>query len=141
MNRAEGVNAKTIQKNMGFKLVFSVLFICFAICIPFLSAQQGETAGGREQEPGGQQAPDFSNQELERFARVESKVDELLKQYARSLGGVDEPDKSRKLQDKYLQRMLDAIRGQGLSIEKYNKINQAAQTNPELRKKIDKMAD
>ncbi len=136
------MNAKTIQKkSVGFKLAFLLLFICFAVCIPVLSAQQEERAGEREQNLRGQPPPDFSNQELERFARVESEVNELLEQYARSLGGVDEPDKSRKLQDKYFQRMLDAIRGQGLSVEKYNKINQAAQTNPDLRKKINKMAD
>ena len=54
---------------------------------------------------------------------------------------VEDTDKARNLQDKYSQKMVDAIKDSGLGVQKYNEISMAAQDNPELKKKIKKMAN
>lgn len=105
--------------------------------------QQGQK-GQQEydyQEPSQQQSKNFSEGELEKFAAAKVELDDIRSEYSKELENVSEADQARKLQDKYGQQMIESIRDEGLSVEKYNKISQAMQTDAELRKKIENLGE
>jgi len=128
-------------KNAVFKLISLTLPVYFLVCVPRLPAQQVQPQEYQSQEPGEKEPSHFSDPELKKFARLKSEVDEITKRFGRAFGRVDEPNKARKLQDRYLQQIVDTIRAEGLSVEKYNEVSRAAERNPELQKKIEQMAE
>ncbi len=142
--------AKTILiKVMGWKSFCMNLPLCFLLGIAPLFAggynakdvcRQQKNQCQHEGTPK-QQPPNFSKQELKKFALVKSKVDEIRKKFSRALGKVDKPDKALKLQDKYLNQIVDSIRKKGLSVDRYNEISRAVQRSKELQEKIAEMLD
>ncbi|MFP4226940.1 MAG: DUF4168 domain-containing protein, partial [Desulfobacterales bacterium] len=42
---------------------------------------------------------------------------------------------------KYTEKMIDAIEGKDLSVNKYNEVSQAMQNSPELQEKVNSMMD
>ncbi len=134
------------------RAVFISLIVaaCCLIAVPPLAAQQSQQSQQGQQGQQGQQydyqqqsqgADDFSEKDLEKFAKAKSEVDEIRTKYSDALGRVDEPEKARKLQDKYGQQMVESIRDRDLSVEKYNQISRAMQGNPDLKEKVDTMAN
>lgn len=99
-------------------------------------AQQGQTQPGqrgqtRQPQFQRQQAQniDVSDKKLEKFVQVQSK----LKQIKSQQQGEADPEQARK-------KMMQTIQDSGLSFQEYSKINKAVRSNPDLRKKFQKMA-
>lgn len=119
-----------------------IVAACCLIAVPPLAAQQSQQGQqGQQYQQETQSADDFSEGDLEKFAEAKTEVDEIRSKYSDALGRVDEPEKARELQDKYGQQMVESIRDRDLSVEKYNQISRAMQGNPDLKEKIDGMAD
>ncbi|MFP3981552.1 MAG: DUF4168 domain-containing protein [Desulfobacterales bacterium] len=150
------MKAKTMTM---WKILTPLIALCFLVAAPPLAAQSSESGGdykGQQQEgqqQEGQQKQqyqqkssqpepeDFKDEDLEKFAGAQDKVDEIRKEYSDELSQVEDQDKARDLQDKYSKKMVESIKDEDLSVEKYNKISRAAQSNPDLNKKIDEMAN
>src|SRR6056297_2296266 len=156
------MKAKTLQrKTVGRKGCFLALIIaaCFLIAAPPLAAQQGyggqqgqQGYGGEQQQqqyqqreyqdPAQQQQPaDFREKNLQKFAEANTAVDEIREEYSNALSDIDDTEKARELQDRYTQKMIDAIEDEGLSVQKYNEINRAMQNNPELQRKMENLSN
>ncbi len=144
------MNAKTILiKMMGWKSFCMNFAFCFLIGLtPIFAADKDAKTGFNEQKQqyqhersAKQHSSNFSKKELRKFASVKSKVDKLREKFSQALGEVDKPDKALKLQDQYLQQIVDSIREQGLSVKKYNEISRAVQRHHELKETIAKMID
>ena len=144
------MNAKTILiKMMGWKSFCMNFAFCFLIGLTPLFAgdkdaktgSQGQKQQYQHEGTAKQHSSNFSKQELKKFASVKSEVDKLSEKFSQALGEVDKPDKALKLQDQYLQQIVDSIREEGLSVKKYNEISRAVQRHHELKKKIAKMID
>ncbi|MFP4532561.1 MAG: DUF4168 domain-containing protein [Desulfobacterales bacterium] len=155
------MNAKTLlKKTTAWKTVCTGLIIaaCFLIAAPPLAAQQsqqGQQGYGGEQEQQQQQqqqeyqyeepeqksASDFEEDTLQKFAEAKTDVDDIRGEYSEELRGVEDADKARELQDKYTEKMIDAIEGKDLSVNKYNEVSQAMQNSPELQEKVNSMMD
>ena len=152
------MKTKTLRrKTVGRKGCFLALIIaaCFMVAAPPLAAQQGQQGYGEQQQqeqyqqreyqhqdPAQQQQPaNFSEEDLQKFAGAKTTVDEIRDKYSNALEGVDDPSKARELQNKYTQKMIDAIEGEDLSVEKYNKITRAIQDSPELQRKVDNLGN
>jgi len=128
--------AKTLYKNMAcWKSLALIITICFLVSVTPLSAQQNEQGSYDQQ----QQTEDFSDQTLEKFASAKIKLDKIRNEHSTELKQVDDAEGAQKLQSKYGQKMIEAIRAEGLTVENYNKISRAMQSNPELQKKIQEL--
>jgi len=132
------MNARNILINtmkwMSISLIFAV---CLLFCGPSLHAQDVY----QHPETAQQQNADCGDKELKKFSLIKNEVDEIRKKYSQSLGMVDDPDKARSLQDKYIKQVLETIREKGMNVERYTEISRALQRDPELREKIEKMTE
>ncbi len=132
------MNARNILINKMKWMAISLIFaVCLLFCALFLHAQDVY----QHPETAQQQNADFSDKELKKFSLIKNEVDEIRKKYSQSLGMVDNPDKARSLQDKYIKQVLETIREKGMSVERYTEISRALQRDPELREKIEKMTE
>lgn len=152
------MKAKTMRKKMTiWKVLTPLIALCFMVGAPPLFAQDSGSGGGykgqqqKEQQQQQQQqyqqkstqpeAADFNKKELKQFANAQDEVDEIRKEYSEELSQVEEQEEARQLQDKYSKQMVQSIKKEGLTVQKYNKISRAAQSDPELNKKIDQMSN
>ncbi|MGM0454111.1 MAG: DUF4168 domain-containing protein [Thermodesulfobacteriota bacterium] len=111
--------------------------------------QQGQQQKGQQQqqeyeyqEPSQQQeAKDFDEKNLEKFAEAKGELDEIRGEYSKELEGVDDAEQAQKLQEKYGNQMIESIKEKDLTVKKYNEISKAMQADPELQKKIEKLAN
>ena len=128
-------------RNILIKMKWMSTSLTFAVCLLFFGASLHAQDAYQYPETAQQQNFDFSDKELQKFLLIKNEVDEIREKYSQSLGMVDNPDKARRLQDKYIAQVLETIRENGMSVEKYTEISRALQRNPELRKKIEKMTE
>lgn len=164
------MKTKTLRrKTVGKKGCFLALIIAalFLIATPPLAAQQGQEGyGGQQgekgyggqrqqqqhqqsqqeeyqyQDPAQQQQPaDFNQETLQKFAEARSAVDEIRDEYTNELSDIDDAKKARELQNKYTQKMIDAIEDEDLSVKKYNDVSRATQSSPELQKKVENLSN
>ncbi|MFO7839261.1 MAG: DUF4168 domain-containing protein [Desulfosalsimonadaceae bacterium] len=141
------MNARTLKrKRMNWKSIALIFAASFLVSVPPLAAQQGQQGQQgqqyQHQEPTQQQpAANFSDQDLQKFAKAEAEVNEIRAEYSEAIKGVEAADKAKEIQSKYTEQMINTIEDEGLSLNKYNKIAKAAQEKPDLQKKIDNMAD
>ncbi len=124
-------------------LVGVIATACFLIAAPPLAAQQGQQGYDAQQGQQPTQPPpaNFSDNTLEKFATAKGEVDELQGAYSEELKNVKDPDKAQELQNKYIKKMVAAVEGNDLSIDKYNKIIQAMRSDPELVEKVMEMTN
>jgi len=122
-------------------LISLIVAACCLIAVPPLAAQQSQQGQQYDYQQQSQGAADFEDKDLEKFAEAKTEVDEIRSKYSDALGRVDEPKKARELQDKYGQQMVESIKEKDLSVEQYNQISRAMQGNPDLKEKIDSMAN
>ena len=142
-----------------------IIAACFLIVAPPLAAQQGQQGyGGQQGEKsyGGQQQQqqyqqreyqyqdpaqqqqqpaDFNQETLQKFAEARTAVDEIRDEYTNELSDIDDASKARELQNKYTQKMIDAIEDEDLSVKKYNNVSRAMQDSPELQRKVENLSD
>ena len=159
------MKTKTLQKKtVGRKGCFLALIIaaCFLIAAPPLAAQQGQQGygdqqgekgyGGQQgeqqqyqqrqyQDPAQQQPANFSEENLQKYAEARETVNDIRNEYSNALSDVEDPKKAQKLQNKYTQKMIDAIEGEDLSVSKYNDIGRAIQDDPKLQKKVENLSN
>jgi len=100
-------------------------------CIGAIS-QSGPTA----QPAAGAQAQQFGEEKLESFAESLGEIMEIREEFTGKLQQTEDADKARDLQQQANEKMLGVIEENDISIDEYNAINQAVQTDPELRNRV-----
>ncbi|MFP3999317.1 MAG: DUF4168 domain-containing protein [Desulfobacterales bacterium] len=137
------------RKTALWKILVPAIVLCFLIAAPAAAQeqeQQGQEQQGQEkqeyeyQEPE-KKAEDFSEGDLEKFAEAQSEVETIRNEYSDELSGVEDTEKARELQDKYAQQMVDAIKEIGLDVQTYNEVSMAIQNDPDLKEKVEGMAN
>jgi hypothetical protein len=115
------------------------------IASPALAETAGPSGGAAGQTPtpeGPQmqgQAPapaDFSDQKLKSFAEAVAGIQVVARDYAPRLRDADDPQQVAELEQKAQDEMLDTVKKEGLTVEEYNQIAVAAQTDPQLAETI-----
>ncbi|MFO8033170.1 MAG: DUF4168 domain-containing protein [Desulfohalobiaceae bacterium] len=135
---------KLTQSKMGMKL----LALFFVLALVFTAGQglaQEEGSGqeqGQEQESYEEyqsepQETDFSDEDLDKFAKSYVQIQEIQQEYSDELSQMEDEQEAQELQEKYTERMVDVVREEGLSVEEYNQIGQAMNSDNELREDIE----
>lgn len=108
------------------------------LCVPatgFAFAQ--ETAPAQPETQMQQPAQDFSDETLRSFAVAFLEVDQINKEYTPRLQAAQTPEEQQQLQEEASQQMVSAVENsEGITVQEYTSIMQAAQADPELAQKL-----
>ena len=125
------------SRNLLSKVVIMVAVSIFIINIQAFAQNSEQNYDLQQKE---QQQSNFSDTELEKFASAYKQVNGLQKEYSAKLRKTQQEEEARALQEKYIQKMKGVINGENLSIRKYNNIINAMNTNEQLARKVQNMA-
>lgn len=85
-----------------------------------------------------QTAPaDYSEEQLESFAAAAQRVQELNGKWVPQIAEAQDESESAQMRQQALQEMEQAVRDEGLTVQEYNGIYDAAQRDPEVMQKIE----
>lgn len=106
----------------------------------------GQDYGGAEgqQDPAmeqhQQQPADFSDDELRTFVELQDEIGEVREEYVARIESADSEDQARQLQQEAQSEMVDAIENAGMSVQEYNAIAVAYNSDPSVQERVDEMA-
>lgn len=101
------------------------------------SQGQGQGMGAPEQ----QQNADFSDEELQNFVELQDKIGKVREDYVSQIESAESEDKARELQQKAQTEMVEVIEDAGMTVEEYNAIAVAYNSNPEIQERVDEMSE
>lgn len=96
-------------------------------------AQQDEPSSSQQESPA---QTDFSQNELESFAKASLEVDRLNKKWVDQIAKAESEEKGQQMRNQAVEEMSQAIRDEGLTVETYNNIFAVAENNPEVASRI-----
>ena len=124
----------------GFRAGAGVLGVALALASAMAMAQG---TGGQQGAPPAQTAPktavDVGDKELSQFADAVLALQQIKQGYDKKLGQAANKEEAQQIQGKMQQEMRQAIKDKGLSIQRYSKIGQALQNDPQLKKRVNKL--
>ncbi|WP_438752680.1 DUF4168 domain-containing protein [Pararhizobium sp. O133] len=98
---------------------------------------QGATEPQATQPTQGTAPAAISDQKIEAFAVAYLQVDKVRQDYAAKIGAEKDATSKQKLQNEANQQMINAVeKSPGMSLDEYKTIITAAQTNPDVAKKV-----
>lgn len=124
-----------------FKTTASALALALgaAYAAPAAMAQQQPPQQGMQQ-----QAPEISpvsDEEIWNFVRAVDDVSDIVQEVRPQLEAASDQEEAQLIQQAAQAQMLQAVEDQGLTPERYNEINMAAQSDPELGERISAIAE
>ncbi|MFW6139659.1 MAG: DUF4168 domain-containing protein [Spirochaetota bacterium] len=124
---------KTVcSKNSWRKFFIFMVVLSFMFAAGNVIAQEEQYQQQQQQ----QQQTDFSEKELEKFAKAFIKIRDIQEEYSNALSEAENEQEAQELQGKYMDKMIKVVRDEGLSVEKYNQITRALQSDPEIKEEI-----
>ena len=120
--------------------------VAFALSTAGMSAvaqdySSGSGAEGQGQQQQQQQNADFSDEELENFVELQDKIGDVREDYVSQIESAESEDKARELQQKAQTEMVEVIEDAGMTVEEYNAIAVAYNSNPEIQERVDEMSE
>ena len=125
--------------------IFFILAVTFIFVLGLglkVHAQQEYQQEGQQQQYQQdmmqQQAPDVdvSDAELDQVADAYEAVTQVREKFQQELGEVSDPERAQQLQQQAGEEMVEAVEAQGLDVQTYNQVMEAAQVDEELRNKL-----
>jgi GTP1/Obg family GTP-binding protein len=108
------------------KIVSSLLGLVL-LCVSSTALAQGSTQ--------------ISDKELAAFAKAYAEVQKIRAQYEPSLQKTKNPKENERIQREANARLKKTLDKQGLSVDRYNKIYAAVNSNEDLRRKTLRMVE
>src|SRR5690606_36704732 len=81
-------------------------------------------------------APAVTDADIEHFANAVLAVDEIRQTYEKALATTDDQGEKTSLQQEAQEKMVDAIEDEGLTVERYQVVAQAVQSDPAMWEKV-----
>lgn len=110
-----------------------------------------EQAGSETQNPAGQDQvspqqgmqdvrTDFEEAELRTFVDIQKDIGEVRNEYAQKIQSAQDRQEAEELQEEARDSLVEVVENADLTVEEYNQIAQAYQMSPEVREKLNQMA-
>ena len=99
--------------------------------------QQGQEGMGQ---PEQQQQADFSDDELQDFVALQDEIGEVREEYVSQIEAAESEDEARQLQQEAQTEMVEVIEDAGMSVEEYNAIAVAYNSDPSVQERVDELA-
>ena len=116
----------TISKN--HVIIARALALVFFLCAP--AAAQSQDTGQQQQQ---QETPDFSEARIEKTAEAYTEITKIREQYQDEFSQAENSEQAQELQTRINKKITDAIEQNDISVEDYNEVITAAQTDEDLR--------
>ena len=87
------------------------------------------------QHPPPQQV-EVSDAMLEQYVEVAAKVTEIRNDFQQQMAGVETSEEAQSLQEEASAEMVEAVQSSGMSVEDYNQIAYALQSDPALQERL-----
>jgi len=84
-----------------------------------------------------QSKPAVNDQDVEKFASAASEVVQVKRKWLPTIIRQPGPAEQQQAQQQAMQEMTQAVEKNGLSVDRYNQIADAAQSDPELQRRIE----
>ncbi|NYT85600.1 DUF4168 domain-containing protein [Pollutimonas harenae] len=84
--------------------------------------------------------PDYSDAQLERFVSASEKVAMISQEYTPKLQASKDETTQKKIFEEADQKMVKAVHDEGMTVDQFNGINQSLQQDPNLVKRVQKIA-
>lgn len=84
---------------------------------------------------------DFDRQELETFLEARAEVLDIQKEYSNRLQSAEDDQEVADLQSEVREKMAAAVENAGITVEKFNRIAQAAQNDPDVAAELESLAE
>lgn len=131
----------TFAKQM--RIVLSVMFFAFFLTLGTSAIAQdgyeGQAQDGYEGQEMMQQPSEsieVSDADLDKAANAYMEITEIREGFQETLAGVSDPEKAQELQEQAGEAMVEAVENNGLDVQAYNQIMEAAQVDEDLRNKL-----
>ena len=112
----------------------SALALGFGASLGAAAAQEAAPAPEMEAPAA---APSLGDDKLKSFAVAFLEVNKLTQEYQPQIAAAGTPEDQQRLRQEAGEKMVEAVNdAEGISVDEYNMIIQAAQTDPELAQRI-----
>ena len=124
-----------------FKKRFMILTGSAAALILFLAmaaVAHAQAEYGQQQDMMQQPGADIevSDAQLDKVAMAYLEITEIREGFQESLAGVSDPEKAQQMQEQAGQEMVQAVENNGLDVQTYNQVMEAAQVDEQLREQL-----
>lgn len=124
-----------MHRKVKTALTISTLACALAAAPTTASAQSTPPAPSASSE-----VQNYSQQDLERFVAAATKVSLLSQEYAPRIHATESEPERAAIVKEADEKMIRAVNDEGLSVEKFLTINQAAQTDRSLQQQLSELA-
>lgn len=90
-----------------------------------------------QQEYQNQPPTDVSKKEINNYAQAYTEVLKIQERYSQVVQGVKDESEIKELQQKFTQKMIDQVKKNGLTVDRYTQISQAMQHDQNLYTKVE----
>jgi hypothetical protein len=118
----------TSKLNKSIGIVFSVLFAL--VLVPASGWSQGYGTAQQTEET------EVSSNEIEAFAKAQNQVAKTQQEYQPRYSEAEDQAEQQSIVEEMNRKMVAAVQGEGLSIERYNTISRVVQSDPALRQSV-----
>ncbi|MBA2881852.1 type III secretory pathway component EscR [Desulfosalsimonas propionicica] len=122
----------TISKN--HVIIACALALIFFLCAP--AAAQSQDTGQQQQQMQHQETPDFSDARIQKTAEAYTEITKIREQYQDEFSQAKDSEQAQELQTRINKKITDAIEQNDMSVEDYNEVITAAQTDEDLRAEL-----
>lgn len=125
--------------------IFAIPLLAIALSVAGLSAAKAQSSGAQQQQqtPGAQQqqqtpqsSQNFSEEDLKSYAVAALQVQQINQNYQPQLQAAGSPEKKQAVQQEAMGKMVQAVQQEGLSVDKYNEISAAIQSDPQVADQV-----
>ena len=111
-----------------------------------LAQQAGESdpyqpPAQQQQQGQEQQQGQVTDSELALYVQASEKVNELQLELQQEMQQAKSTEEAQEIQQEGQQELVNAVESFGMSVEEYNRITQLAQTNPDIRARLQSMLE
>lgn len=122
---------------MSFRKVAVMMFSAAALTFAGAALSQDEY----QQPPTEPEPVEVSDAQLEQFVAAQESITAIQQDFSGRLEGVEDPEEAYELQVQANDEMTQAVEDAGLSVEDYNQVAMAIQTDAELRERLEEMSN
>lgn len=94
------------------------------------------TAPAMAQDYGAPAEATYTDEELRAYAAAATEVQRINESYQPQLEAAESPEEVQAVREQATGQMVEAVEDEGLSVDRYNEIFQAAQADPEVAEQI-----
>lgn len=117
------------------KIFFTLLLgLILAGAVSGVQAQEGYYEEEMMQQPDA--GIEVSDAELDKVAQAYIDISEIRENFQESLVEVSDPEMAQQLQEQAGEAMVEAVQNNGLDVQTYNEVMEAAQVDEELRQQL-----